>query len=282
MRFDIFRLNQAVNDLQETVASQEKELNKLLFSYGKISDNSSCISFYTGFADATAFESFFEFLKPMAQKMDYRGTGKLKTGKSKPGPPRKLSLINEFLMTLVRLKVGLLEEDLADRFQVSLTTISRTTATWISLLYHVLTVDMPFWMERSEVDRLMPLAFQHLGYSDVRVVLDATEIPIDKPSHPKLQRSTWSEYKQTNTLKGIVGISPNGCVTFVSKLFGGRSTDIELTLQSGLLEKLGRGDAIMADRGFDLRHETSKRGIRLYIPPFTRSKSTILCGCRRH
>jgi hypothetical protein len=37
----------------------------------------------------------------------------------KRGPERKLSLIEEFFLTMVRLNVGLLVEDLAVRFSIS-------------------------------------------------------------------------------------------------------------------------------------------------------------------
>lgn len=89
---------------------------------------------------------------------------------------------------------------------------------------------MSFWMERHEVDALMPPAFINLCYSDVRVILNATEIAIEKPSHPQIQRCTWSEYEHGNTLKGLIGISPIGCVTLVSRLYGGCISDTELTL----------------------------------------------------
>ena len=41
-------------------------------------------------------------------------------------------------------------------------------------------------------------------------------------------------------------------------MYGGSISDTQLTLQSGLLHKLTAGDAIMADRGFDRRHEITR------------------------
>ena len=272
MESEIDRMKHLVKDLEKTVISQKNQLEKLLFSYKEVKGNSARLSFYTGFPDTAAFDAFFNFIKLMAVRMDYKGTGKVKEG-HKTGPSRKLSLIDEFLMTCMRLKVGLLEVDLAERFQVSVTTVSRTVVTWVCLLHSVLTQDISFWMERHEVDTLMPPpAFINLGYSDVRIILDATEIRIERPSHPQIQRSTWSEYKHGNTLKGLVGISPNGCVTFVIWRLYLRHT-VNSTIW--LLHKLTAGVAIMADRGFDMRHETSKEGIRLYIPPFTRGRKAL-------
>ena len=55
---------------------------------------------------------------------------------SKRGRPCKLSMLEQFFLTLVRLHLELLELDLAHRFGVSQATVSRFVATWINLLYH--------------------------------------------------------------------------------------------------------------------------------------------------
>ena len=65
----------------------------------------------------------------------------------------------------------------------------------------------------------------------------------------------------------MVGISSNGLVTFVSKLWPGRASDKQITKESGLLEMLDYGDNVMADRGFD--------GVTLNIPPFKGSRSQL-------
>ena len=54
----------------------------------------------------------------------------------KCGQPCKLPLLEQFFMTLVRLRLGSLELDLAKRFGVSQSTVWRITLTWINLLYH--------------------------------------------------------------------------------------------------------------------------------------------------
>ena len=67
-----------------------------------------------------------------------------------------------------------------------------------------------------------------------------------------LQSSTWSNYKQHNTAKYLVGVTPNGAISFISPTFVGSISDPELTRCSGLLSKLdGKGKvSVMADRGY--------------------------------
>ena len=59
----------------------------------------------------------------------------------KVGPTFKLPLEEQFFMTLVRLRLGLLEYDMAYRFNISQASVSRITNTLIILnCYHTLTL----------------------------------------------------------------------------------------------------------------------------------------------
>ena len=43
---------------------------------------------------------------------------------------------------------------------------------------------------------------------------------------------------------------PSGFISFVSKAFGGRTTDAQITNQSGFWNLLASGDGILTDKGF--------------------------------
>ena len=70
---------------------------------------------------------------------------------------------------------------------------------------------------------------------------------IEVPSSMKTQHQTWSEYKHHNTWKALIGISPNGAITFVSKLWSGCVSDKEIAQKCGVLALVELGDKIMAD-----------------------------------
>ncbi len=120
----------------------------------------------------------------------------------------------------------------------------------------------------------MPDQFKKM-YPSTRVILDATEIFIDQPRVIELQQVTFSNYKNHNTFKGLIGISPDGVVTFISSLFSGSISDKELTRRSGIYDLLEPGDSVMADRGFDIEDSLLLHGVSLNIPPFMRGKKQL-------
>ncbi|GFX56303.1 hypothetical protein TNCV_2242361 [Trichonephila clavipes] len=58
-------------------------------------------------------------------------------------------------------------------------------------------------------------------------------------------------------------------VSFVSKLYGGRTSDKQIQL-SGFLEQIRPGDVIFADRGFPVKDLVAERGASLVLPASTK------------
>ena len=79
-------------------------------------------------------------------------------------------------------------------------------------------------------------------------------------------------YKSHNTAKGLVGIAPDGALTFVSDLYGGHCSDKIIVEHCDILQLLEEGDSVMADCGFEIRDLLASRKVDLNIPPFRRSK----------
>ncbi len=114
------------------------------------------------------------------------------------------------------------------------------------------------------------------NFKDTRIILDCTEIFVQTPSSLENKSQTYSHYKSHNTFKALVGISMTGAVVLVSKLYGGSASDVFITRQSGLLELLETGDAVMVDKGFiNLKSDFKGKNIKLYCPPFLSSSSQL-------
>jgi hypothetical protein len=163
------------------------------------------------------------------------------------GPPRKLSLEQEFLLTLMKLRLALLLEDLSFRFGISTGTTSSVLVTWIKLCSKELSV-LIIWPTSAQIKGTLPSCFRKL--------------------YPKVIAATmWSEYKHHYTFKVLVAITPNGAISYVSPAYGGRASDVYIASDSGFLDYLVPYDEVMADRGFKIPAELMMRMVTLCIPP---------------
>ena len=79
----------------------------------------------------------------------------------KRGPERKLSLEQEYLLVLMRLRLGLLIKDIAFSFQVSSTRVSQIWITWIKLLSKELSY-LIIWPSKGQVFATLAEAFKEL------------------------------------------------------------------------------------------------------------------------
>ena len=266
--------------LSDKCASLEEEVNTLkaanlqlgshVFGFSQIEQQDKLVKYYTGFSTGLMFMACFNFLKSSAEVMrTWKGSSTTpeiwEQHGSKRGSKPKLSLIEQFFLVMVRLRLGLGEVDLAQRFKVSQSTVSRTIITWLNLMYHKLH-QLPVWLSRRKITKLMPPCFRKWCPS-TRIIIDCTEFFINTPSSLARQSSTWSAYKHHNTVKVLIGIAPHGHVTFVSNVFEGSISDQAITEQSGLLEYLEHGDSVMADKGIDIKNLLLQYGVRLNIPP---------------
>ena len=105
------------------------------FRIENIMHDQHLVHFYTGFADYDALQCCFKFLGSSVYQL-YYWYGSKNTSQGSKITARSLTPINEFFLVMCRLRLGLLEEDIAYRFNISQSTVSRVCTTWINLLYH--------------------------------------------------------------------------------------------------------------------------------------------------
>ena len=87
--------------------------------------------------------------------------------------------------------------------------------------------------------------------------------------------STLSDYKNHNTFKFLIGISPTGFITFLSDCYGGRTYDKYLCVDSGFYNLPERDDEIMAERGFQIKKDLLLRFCHFSVPPGGRIKAQM-------
>ena len=135
------------------------------------------------------------------------------------------------LMVLMRLTLNLQLEDLAYRFSISMSAASEIFQKWIDLLFAKLRF-LIVWPSQETAWKNMPQIFKDL-FPHTRCIIDCVDIFIERPYSYKARAQTYSNYKNHNTIKCLIGITPNGADSFISKCWGGRATDKHIAHHSG-------------------------------------------------
>ena len=233
-----------------------------IHNYSKPQDNDN-VSYYTGFEDYSHFMYFFNILGPA---VDY-----LIGLENIPLPPE-----DQLFLTLMKLRQSKDDFELSGFFNLREPQVSVVFTTWVNFMYFQLS-EIDIWPTRSAVDAHMPSNFKKV-FPTTRVILDATEVPIQKPSACGPQRATFSTYKNKNTLKVIVGCTPKGAVSFVSDAYGGSASDRQIVERSELIRNKSmfeRYDSIMADRGIMVQDLFAGKDVYVNTPTMLKGKSQL-------
>lgn len=185
-----------------------------------------------------------------------------------------LSKFNQVLLTLIKLRLDLHFKDLAYRFKISPTTASTYFINIIDLLYKRLK-SLIIWPSRSVSNLNIPLCFKEVFHDKTTVIIDCFEVFIEKPSSLLTQQQCWSNYKHHQTIKFLIGITPQGSICYISETWGGRASDKQIVELSGFLDNIKPGDCVLADRGFTIKDSLGILQAKLVIPAFTKKQNQL-------
>lgn len=219
--------------------------------------NDAVVKFLTGLPNSSTFQLVVEFI---SKGLHFHHKA-------------ALSPCQEMLLVLMKLRLNLEHQDLAYRFHVSVATITRLFHKWLTIMGERLK-PLIRWPSRGELYTTMPMEFR-LTFPKCVCVIDCTEVFIVRPSDLKARAQTWSNYKQHNTIKILIAVSPQGTISYISKAWGGRVSDKYITEHCGVLDKLINGDLILADRGFTISDSVGLYCAEVKTPPFTKGRKQL-------
>ncbi|XP_022807135.1 uncharacterized protein LOC111344188 [Stylophora pistillata] len=220
-------------------------------------DNNEKVKFYTGLPSFEILQKVFCFVEPYVDRR-----------------PQLLSKFQEFAMVLVKLRLAVPHLDLAYPLKISSAVVSGILSAWLTVM-DVRLGPLVKWPDRDELYATMPRCFLDSFGRKTTVIIDCFEIFIDRPTNLLARAQTFSSYKHHNTVKVLIGITPQGTICFVSEAWGGRTSDKFLTENCGLLDKLIPGDLVLADRGFTIHESVQFQQAQLNIPAFTKGKDQL-------
>lgn len=220
------------------------------------------IKFYTGFECYKKLYFVFSTLSPMANKIRYFTNNVVSISKE-----------NQFFLTMMKLRQNKCNFELSKFFNISQTTVSNIFITWVNFIYQVWST-LNIWPDKKLVKYYMPQDFKAFD-PNLRVILDGTEIKVQKPKNPKAQQASWSSYKHANTLKVLVGATPGGLLSYCSQAYAGSISDRQAVERSNLFDLCESGDTILADRGFTVQDMFADKNVTVKIPSFLKGKSQL-------
>nr|XP_047122961.1 uncharacterized protein LOC124806259 [Hydra vulgaris] len=171
----------------------------------------------------------------------------------KLGRWRKLCSQDEFLLFLMKLRLGLLSNKLVDRFSVSLGTVSKIFKLWIRGMSQYLK-SFVYFPDEENVRLNHPDGFKN---------------------NQKLQSAIWSEYKHHNIMKFLVSVTSSSFINFVSEAYTGRISDKAITLDCDYLTKFPPYSSIMAYKGFNIAIECAVYRVTFISPSGKRGTSQM-------
>ena len=255
---DIMILEEDNQHRIDELAKLKKDMPKAYPSVYDFKENKKLLHFYAGLDSFTVLMAIFNLI---SAAIPSRGTC-------------KLSSFEYFTLVLMKLRLHASNYDLAFRFGISESTVSRIFIKWIEAMDTRLSflITCP---SREALQKTMPFCFRPNYGLNVTSIIDCFELFIEKPSDLFAKSCTWSQYKHYNTAKYLISITPQGVISFISNGWGGRASDKFIVENSGYLNYLSDGDVVLADRGFDVADSLAFFGATLDIPAFTRGQNQL-------
>uniref|UniRef100_A0A2D4P432 Transposase Helix-turn-helix domain-containing protein n=1 Tax=Micrurus surinamensis TaxID=129470 RepID=A0A2D4P432_MICSU len=216
-----------VVSLGEQVSGQlEDRAQHEIISLEGIKTNSKWLKFYTGFDGYPRLKAFLDFLRE---------------GESlENGPPCALSPENQLFLVLVRLRLGLLLQDLAFRFRISESTACRYWLSWIELMERKLR-QVPVAFSQRYIDAFKPQ--QQLQHHDmVLVALDCAELFFEAQGRSRGKRGGSQNPRAHYSIHGSALAAPSGFLTF-SAGTGRELPTLPPFLQAGSMELTAQQEA---------------------------------------
>ena len=244
-----------VKHVNSKMERQVETLSCRVLSEGNLENDNSTVKYFTGLPSFSVLKVIYNFVSKDVPETS--------------GCPK----FDQYLLTLMKLRLNVGDKDLAFRFGISQASVSRYINKWVD----VLSIKLAFlihWPERQELLKTMPSDFRK-HFKKCVIIIDCFEVFIERPTSLMARAQTFSNYKKHNTVKFLIGISPQGSIAFISKGWGGRVSDVYLTENCGILEKLLPGDMILADRGFTIQEAAGLFCAEVKIPPFTKGKKQL-------
>ena len=221
---DNSHLRHQVAALTADNANWQRTVLQLFLNEDTLKDDDAKVAYYTGFPSFSVLMQIYEL-----------GSEKI--------PNSTLYVLpkfQQFLLSLMRIRLNLQIQDLGYRFNVSPATVSRVFHKWLPAMTEVLEKYI-VWPDRDTIIESTPLSLRKELGEPVGVIISCLEIPVEKSS---------MVVSKVNSVKFLISMTPNGTIYHASRSFFG-DTSVQIVEESSALDKLLPGDVVILDKAFN-------------------------------
>ena len=188
-----------IKNLNDTIANLKVEINDLKTELNQsqfeklITSDKNCL-FYTNIDKIALVDLLHDKIAPLIRRRsgtsDTREHRQFKSTPKKFGPDTKLSSKDEFLLTLMKLRLGILTADLTHQFGISGGLCTQIFYSWIRGMSEYLKsfIYMP---DIETVLATSPKSYK--SFNNLIGIIDCSEIFIETPKNLELQSATLSD-----------------------------------------------------------------------------------------
>lgn len=244
-----------------------------MFRYEEMIQHPSSFRNLTGISVAE-FVGLFQRFVPLWEHSEQQRLQRKKRRRAiGAGRKYELDLHSQLVLTLVWLHLYLSTETLGLVFGVDKATVSRNTRRVVGVLRQ-LGQDTVWWHEPPGKYAGKSLAQALVENPDLLAVLDVMEVTVQRPKQTEQQNAHFSNKKKAHTRKVGLIVNEQGRIRGVAESRPGRTHDLTLMRQSGLLPCIPQETTVVGDKAF--------RGLQNDLPnhsvgfPFKPGKNTPL------
>ena len=122
------------------------------------------------------------------------------------------------------------------------------------------------------LQKFLPRVFKTMR--NVRCSTDCTEFRVETSRNFAQQGNPYS-YKHANTFKCLIAVTPNGGYCFVSDLFKGDISDVQIFEESGIMKHIEPNDILIVDWGFTVQDLVNPLQAHIKIPAFLKGRNSL-------
>ena len=134
-------------------------------------------------------------------------------------------------------------------------------------------MQVPMFPLKDILKASLPKVFRN--FRNVRCSVDCTEFFCQVPRDYAQQGNVYSSYKHHTTMKALIAVTPKGAACFISDLYEGSVSDVDIFEKCGIIKHIEPGDVLLVDKEFTVQDLLLSLQATIKIPAFLGKRDSL-------